>query len=112
MSPQQGIAWPPGTHTGPGKAFMGHFSLDSGLGLLTCEGSPPKNRSVEGAPRHLFSVLPHSFQGEWSGHHLPVELEPDVGRPGQPVHSGCGGPGTAAVVLYQASLLLTQHLSW
>lgn len=55
---------------------------------------------------------PCSLQREWTGHHLPVELEPDMGKPGQPVGVACSHPGPAAVVTHQPGLLLTEHLSW
>ncbi|XP_016054484.1 PREDICTED: leucine-rich repeat and WD repeat-containing protein 1 isoform X3 [Miniopterus natalensis] len=77
------------------------FVNEDVVGLRTSEGSPLWNkRCRERAPQAQFSIPPHSLQREWPGHHLPVELEPDVGGPGQPVHSGSGGLGSAAVVIH------------
>lgn len=102
--------WDPG---GPGKAFVGCFYLGCDLSPRASEWSPLWNKKcLERGPPDTVLHSPHSLQGEWPGHHLPVELEPDVGGPRQSAHGGRGGPGLAPVVTHQAGLLVTQHLSW
>ncbi|KAF6125598.1 leucine rich repeats and WD repeat domain containing 1 [Phyllostomus discolor] len=108
-----GAVWPPGTLLRPRQCLCELLLPGPGVRSKSFWGGPHRGtrNAWRGPPRQFF-ILPHSLQGECPGHHLPVELEPDVAGPGQPVRSAGGGPGSAAVVTHGVGLFFTQHLSW